>query len=161
MPLTDEDTKILVPSTEGKKRKVPINIHSDDFDSIQLLAFDLSTKKIEFGNGKRRVTVTTFKFKYHPNDALILKSLFCRLSASDDKVPSNNHIHFVVYGLPQYTSSELYRSQIIKQNTFLHNIAVIPIVNMYHAYTVCLSTGRKYIINVVWSILCRTLYVFS
>ena len=34
MPLTDEDTKILVPSTEGKKRKAPIDIHSDDFEPI-------------------------------------------------------------------------------------------------------------------------------
>ena len=32
---------------------------------------------------------------------------------------------------------------------------------MYHAYTVCLSTGRKYMINVVWSVLCRVLYVAS
>ena len=34
IPLTDEDTKILVPSTEGKKRKAPIDIHSDDFEPI-------------------------------------------------------------------------------------------------------------------------------
>jgi len=28
---------------------------------------------------------------------------------------------------------------------------------LYHACTVCLSTGRKYIFNVVWSVLCRAL----
>ena len=28
---------------------------------------------------------------------------------------------------------------------------------MYHAYTVCLSTGRKYIFNVVWYVQCRAL----
>ena len=130
MSLTEEDMKIIAPLTEGKKRKAPTDIHSEEFEPIQLSAFDLSTKKIGFGNGKIRVTTTAFEVKCHPDDAVILKRLFCRLSASDDKVPSNNHIHFVAYGLPQYTSSDLYRSQIIKQNTFLHNIAVIPIVNI-------------------------------
>ena len=43
---------------------------------------------------------------------------------------NNNTIHFVAYGLPQNTSSNLYRSQIIRQNTFLHNINVIPIVDI-------------------------------
>ena len=125
MSLTEEDMKIIAPLTEGKKRKAPTDIHSEEFEPIQLSAFDLSTKKIGFGNGKIRVTTTAFEVKCHPDDAVILKRLFCRLSASDDKVPSNNHIHFVAYGLPQY-----YCSQIIKQNTFLHNIAVIPIVNI-------------------------------
>ena len=113
MPLTEEDTKSLVPLTEDKKRKSPTNLHSEEFEPIQLPAFDLSTKKIGFGNGKRRVTTTAFEVKCHPDDALILKHLFCRLSTSDDKALSNNHIHFVAYGLPQYTSSEFYRSQII------------------------------------------------
>ena len=130
MPLTDEDTKLLLPLTEGKKRKAPTDLNFDDFDPVQLPAFNLSTKKLGIGYGKRRVTTTAFEVKCYPDDASILKRLFCRLSTSDDKSPSNNHIHFVVYGLPQYTSSELYRSQIIKQNTFLHNIAVIPIVNI-------------------------------
>ena len=72
MPLTDEDAKILVPLTEGKKRKAPIDLHSDVFDPIQLPVFNLSTRKIGFENGKRRVTTTAFEVKCHPNDALIL-----------------------------------------------------------------------------------------
>ena len=32
---------------------------------------------------------------------------------------------------------------------------------MYPAYIVCLSSGRKYTINVVWYVLCRALYVAS
>ena len=110
MSLTEEDIKALVPLTEGKKRKAPTDIHSEEFEPIQLPTLDLSTKKIGFGNGKRRVTTTAFEVKCHPGDAVILKRLFCRLSRSDDKVPSNNHIHFVAYSLPQYTSSDLYRS---------------------------------------------------
>ena len=129
MPLTEEDTKIPLPSTEGKKRKTPNDLSSDEFNPIQLSAFDLSTKNIGFGNGKRRVTTTAFEVKCHPDDALILKRLICRLSASDDKVQSNNYIHFVAYDLPQHPSSEFYCSQIIKQNTFLNNIAVISIID--------------------------------
>ena len=45
-------------------------------------------------------------------------------------VPNNKNTHFVPYGIPQYSSSELFRSQIIKQNPFLHNIAIIPLMNI-------------------------------
>ena len=44
--------------------------------------------------------------------------------------PNNDTIHFVAYGLHQYTISELYRMKILKQINFLHNIAVILIVNI-------------------------------
>ena len=71
-----------------------------------------------------------FEVKCHPDNATILKRLLCRVSVSNAMPPNNDNIHFVAYGLPQYTSSELYRTQILKQNDFLHNIAVIPIVNI-------------------------------
>ena len=45
IPLTEEDTKMLVPLTEGKKRKAPTDLHSDDFEPFQLPVFDLSTKR--------------------------------------------------------------------------------------------------------------------
>ena len=87
-------------------------------------------KRVGYGNGKRRGSTMVFEVKFHPDNATILKRLLCRASASDDKPPNNDNIHFEVYGLPQYTSSEIYRKQILKQNNFLHNIAVIPIVNI-------------------------------
>ena len=102
-----------------KEEKASNESNTGEFEPIQLPAFDLSTKKIEYRNGKRRVTTTVFEVKCHLDDALILKHLFCRLLESDDKVPSNSHIYFVAYVLPQYISSEFYRSQITKQNTFL------------------------------------------
>ena len=92
-----------------KEEKASNESNTDEFEPIQLPAFDLSTKKIEYGNGKRIVTTAAFEVKCHLDDALILKYLFCRLSASDDKVPSNSHIYFVAYGLPHYIS-EFYRS---------------------------------------------------
>ena len=45
-------------------------------------------------------------------------------------LPRNENFNFVAYELPQYTFSDLYRSQIIKHNFFLHNLVVIPIVNI-------------------------------
>ena len=71
-----------------------------------------------------------FRGKCYPDNTTILKRLLCRISASDDMPPNNDTIHFVAYGLHQYTISELYRMKILKQINFLHNIAVILIVNI-------------------------------
>ena len=71
-----------------------------------------------------------FEVKCNPDNVTILKRLPCRASASDGKPPNNDNIHFVAYVLPRYAFSEIYRTQILKQNNFLHNIAVIPIVNI-------------------------------
>ena len=87
-------------------------------------------KRVGYGNGKRRMPTMAFEIKYHPDNSTILKRLLCRVSASDDELLNNDNIHFVAYDLPEYTSSELYRTQILKQNNFLHNISVIPIVNI-------------------------------
>ena len=91
-----------------------------------------------------------FEVKYHPDNATILKFLLWRASTSDDMHPNNDNNHFVAYSLPQYTTSELYNTQIQKQNNFLHNIAVIPVVNvdsetMYNElyHTIVLSTLIK------------------
>ena len=79
---------------------------------------------------KSLLSTMAFEVKCHLDNASIMKRLLCRPCASDDTPPNNDNIHFVAYDLPQYTSSELYRTQILKQNNFLHNIAVIPIVNI-------------------------------
>ena len=141
MPLTSEETNTFVRSTDGKKRKstteidfeeIPTNKFHDgsECEPIQLPAFDISMKRMGYGNGKRRVLTMAFEVKCHPDNESILKRLLYRASTSDDKPPNNDNIHFLVYRLPQYTSSELYRTQILKQNSFLRNIAIIPIVNI-------------------------------
>ena len=71
-----------------------------------------------------------FEVKSNPNNATILRQLLCRLSASYDKPPNNDNIHFVAYSYPQNISSELYKTQILKQNNFLHNITLILSVNI-------------------------------
>ena len=93
--------------------------------------FNLSTTtNINYCNGKRRVSTILFEVKCHPEDTALLKHILCKATANDNMLPRNDNIHFVAYGLPHYTSSELYRSQTIKHNSFLHNLAVIPIVNI-------------------------------
>ena len=52
-------------------------------------------------------------------------------------VLNNKIIHFVAYGLLQYTTSDLYRSQIIKEKNYFHNIIIISLSDidsntMYH-----------------------------
>ena len=65
---TGEDTKHLVTSTVGKKHKITNEIYSNEtsttesdndceFAPIYLPAFDLSTKKIHYGNEKKEHTL--------------------------------------------------------------------------------------------------------
>ena len=121
MTITSEETKNFSRSTDGKKRKATTELEFEDIptnqfqdgsecEPIQLPAFDISMKRVGYGNGKRRVSIMAFEVKCHPDNAAILKRLLFRASASDDKPPNNDNIHFVAYGLPQYTTSELYRT---------------------------------------------------
>ena len=61
MPLTEEDTKFLLPTTDRKKRKASNESNTDEFEPIQLPTFILSTKRIRYENGKRRVATTAFE----------------------------------------------------------------------------------------------------
>ena len=74
---------------------------------------------------KSLLSTMAFEVKCHLDNASIMKRLLCRPCASDDTPPNNDNIHFVAYYLPQYTSSELYRTQILKQNNFFHNITIV------------------------------------
>ena len=110
MPLTSEETNTFVRSTDGKKRKATTEIYFEEIptnkfhdgsecEPIQLPAFDISMKRVGYGNRNRRVSTMAFEVKCHPDNASILKRLLCRASASDDKPPNNDNIHFVAYGL--------------------------------------------------------------
>ena len=102
----------------------------EDLVPLQLPAFNISFKKIRYGNGARRVSTSTFEVKCHPDNVTDLKRHLCRISASDVMVHNNENVYFVPHGLPHYSSFELYRSQINKQNSFLYNIIIIPLLNI-------------------------------
>lgn len=141
MSLTSEETKHSFRSIVGKKLKatteldfeeIPTNQFQDgsECEPVQFPAFNISMKRVGYGNGKRRVSIMTFEVKFHHDNATILKRLLCRASTSNEKPLNNDNIHFVAYGLPQYTSSELYRTQILTKNNLLYNISVISIINI-------------------------------
>ena len=101
MTLTSEETKKNSRSTDRKKRKAMTELESEDIptnqfqdgsecEPIQLPAFDISMKRVGYGNGKRRVSTMSFDVKCHPDNAAILKRLLCRASESDDKLPNND-----------------------------------------------------------------------
>ena len=98
-----------------------INDELGEYAPIQLPVFDILSKKESYGNGTRRVFTSAFEG---------LKGILCHLSASDEMVSNNKNINFIAYDRPQYSSSELYRSQIIKRIFFLHNTAITPLMDI-------------------------------
>ena len=94
-----------------------------------LPAFDLSSSTVSYGNGKLRVKTTAFEVKCHPDYAKILKTVLTRSFLNTDQNNYDN-IQFVPYGLAQVAGEQVYKQQIVKQNAFLHNLAIIPVHNI-------------------------------
>ena len=93
-------------------------------------AYDLHMRRISFGNGDKSISTIAFEVRCHPDNASILKTILSRIS-SDDKTPSSEEtVHFIPYGLIQYSSPDCYRHQIIMNNNFLHKVAIIIIFNI-------------------------------
>ena len=93
-------------------------------------AFDLSTKRVEFGNGNARVTTVAYEIRCHPAHATLLKSILIQASVLGPIAPSDNHIHFIPYRLLQITDANTVKNQIIQQNSFLANTRIVPILNI-------------------------------
>ena len=98
--------------------------------TIVFPAFDLSTKRVGFGNGNSRVTTVAYEIRCHPAHATLLKSILIQASVLDPIAPSDNHIHFIPYGLLQTTDANTVKNQIIQQNRFLANTGIVPILNI-------------------------------
>ena len=106
MPFTEEDIKHLVTVIRGEKRKTTNELDSNEtsitepngdceYAPIHLPIFNLSTKNIHYGNGKRRVSTTAFEVKCHPNNAALLKRILFKATTNDTMLPGSNNIHFV------------------------------------------------------------------
>ena len=65
--------------------------------------------------------------KFYPQYTADSKNFFCHILASNNMILNNKTIRFVAYGLLQYTTSDLYRSQIIKEKNYFHNIIIISL----------------------------------
>ena len=93
-------------------------------------AFDLSTKRVEFGNGTARVTTVAYETLCHSTHATLLKSIIIQISALDRVLPSDNHIHFKPYGLLQTTDATTINNQITQQHRFMAQTGIVPILNI-------------------------------
>ena len=74
-------------------------------NSIIFPAFDLSTKRIGFGNGTNRVTTVAYEVKCHSNHSTIVKSPLIKTSVLYPLPPSDTNIHFIPHGLIQSTDA--------------------------------------------------------
>ena len=93
-------------------------------------AFDLSTKRVGFSNGTTRVTTAAYEIRYHPAHTILFKSILIQTSILDPVLPSDNHIHFVPYGLLQTTDAATVKNQTTQQNRFLTQTGIVPILNI-------------------------------
>ena len=126
--LSPEDIIEIHEITEGNtihnhnnKRKPYGQLKESDKNknSIIFPAFDLSTKRIGFGNGTNRVTTVAYEFKYHLAHSTILKSLLVKYFVLEPLPPSDTNIHFISHGLIQSTDATTVKNKLTQQNHFL------------------------------------------
>ena len=99
-------------------------------NSVIFPAFDLSTKRIGFGNGTHRLTTVEYEVKCHSAHSTILKYLVIKSSILDPLPPSITNVHFIPHGLIQSTDATTVKNQLIQQNRFLAQTGILPIFNI-------------------------------
>ena len=123
---------IITDSTSNNKRNPDGNRNDPTTQdkTIVFSAFNLSTKRVGFGNGTARVTTVAYKICCHSAHAILLKSTLIQASLLDPVLPSDNHIHFIPYGLLQTIDATTVKNQITQQNRFLAQTGIVPILNI-------------------------------
>ena len=104
----------ILDSTSNNKR-LPDGNRKDPTTNEKTIvspAFYLSTKRVGFGNENARVTTVAYEIRCHPDHATLLKSTLIQASVLDPVSPSDNHIHFIPYGLLQTTDANTVKNQI-------------------------------------------------
>ena len=93
-------------------------------ERIVLPAFDLYSKNTGHGNGNQRIIIFAYKIRTSLDRAVTLKNIICKISTTD-----SNELTFIPYGMDSLGQEQgnLTRSMIIKQNTFLREVVVVPI----------------------------------
>ena len=97
---------------------------------ILFLTFDLSTKRICFGNESNRVTNVVYEIKFHPSKSILLKSLLIKSCVLDLIAPFDSNIHFISHDLIQSTDVTTVKNQITQQDNFLTQTGIVPILNI-------------------------------
>ena len=116
--LEDEETKKLMYPIIDKNGK------PTGSERIILPRFDLYSKDIGHGNGDQRISTFAYEIRTFPDHAVTLKNILCKISMTD-----SNELTFIPYGMYSLGKDkrDITRSMIIKQNTFLTEVAVVPI----------------------------------
>ena len=123
---------IISDSTSNNKRLLNGNRKDPSTPDTTLVfpAFNLSTKRVRFGNGNSRVTTVAYEIRCHPAHATLLKSIIIQASVLDPVPPSDNHMHFIPYGLLQTTDANTVKNQITQKNRFFDQTGIVPILNI-------------------------------
>ena len=96
-------------STDGQ----PKVLEKDINNQIIFPAFDLSTKKVGFGNSSHRVKTIAYEVKCHPDHIALLNVFLTRVSILYKTPSSDSTIHFIPYGLINISDSNTIKHQII------------------------------------------------
>ena len=137
--LSHEDIIALQKTTEGdathnhkNKRKPDRQLKETDKNkkSISFPAFDLSTKRIGFGNETNRFIRVAYKIIYHSAHSTILKSLLIKSSVLEPLTPSDTNTYFIPHGLIQSTDATIVKDQLTHQYHFLAQTGIVPIFNI-------------------------------
>ena len=96
---------ITTELTTNNKRNFDRNRKERDTqdNTIVFPPFDLSTKRVGFGNGNTRVTTVAYEIRCHHTHATLIKSILIQASLLDPVPPFDNYIYFIPYGLLQTT----------------------------------------------------------
>ena len=116
--LEDEETKKLMHPITDKNGK------PTGSERIVLPPFDLYSKNIGHGNGDQRISTFAYEIRTTPDHAVTLKNILCKISMTE-----STELTFIPYGMDSLGQDkrDITRSMIIKQNTFLAEVAIVPI----------------------------------
>ena len=127
-----ETTEEDAINTHNNKRKPDRQLKETDKNkkSIIFPAFDLSTKRIGFGNETNRFIRVAYKIIYHSAHSTILKSLLIKSSVLEPLTPSDTNTYFIPHGLIQSTDATIVKDQLTHQYHFLAQTGIVPIFNI-------------------------------
>ena len=145
IPVISDSTSNNKRLLDGNRKKPTTNDKTIVFPTS-----DLSTKRVVFGNGNARVITVAYEIRCQHDHATLLKSILIQASVLDPVSPSDNHIHFIPYGLLQTTDTLSVKNQITQQNRFLAQTCIVPILNIAPE---TMNSGLKYRLLSITSII--------
>ena len=117
-------------NNNGERKKNNYDDDKHEWKEIDFPPFDLSKNFISFSNDDTRISTVVYIITCHFDNSELLKILLSRASSNSSSTNPNDSIHFVLYGIIQYTSPTTYRQQILQNNQSLYKLVIISIFNI-------------------------------